>query len=108
MQPVEQTVDLAPRVGMAEHRKAEGGLGDENVARYRHEPLASWIGTALVVPGYDDPLAFMLHHYLRAAEHVTGGDEAHVDLADADRLVIGDALPARLRAVTCLHDRQRF
>ena len=47
-------------------------------------------GAALVVARDDDAFASMLEHDLGGAEHVAGGDEAHVDLADADRLVIGD------------------
>ena len=41
MQPVQQPVDLATGIGMAEHRQAEGRLGDEDVARHGHE-LGAW------------------------------------------------------------------
>ena len=68
---------------------------------------AGRVGPALVIARDDDPLAFMLQHDLRRAEDMAGGDEADVDLADADRLVIGDRLPV-LRPVARLHDRQRL
>ena len=90
MQAVEQPVDLAAGVGMAEDRQAEGRLGDEDVARHRHERRAGRVGPALVIARDDDPLAVMLQHDLRRAEHMAGGDEADVDLADADGLAIGD------------------
>ena len=64
-------------------------------------------GAALVVARDDDPLAVMLEHDLGRAEHMAGGDEADVDLADPDRLAISDR-PARLRAVAHVHDRQRL
>ena len=97
VQAVEQPVDLAAGVGMAEHRQAEGRLGDEDVAGHRHEQRAGRVGAALVVAGDDDLLALMLEHDLRGAEHVAGGNEADVDLADADALAIGDRLPALRR-----------
>ena len=57
VEPVEQPVDLAAGVGMAEHRQAEGRLGDEDVARHRHERRAGRVGAALVVARHDHPLA---------------------------------------------------
>ena len=107
VQPVEQPVDLAAGVGMAEHRQAEGRLGDEDVARHRHERRAGRVGPALVVARHDHPLAAMLEHDLRRAEHMAGGNEADLDLADPDALAIGDRL-ARLLAVAHAHDRQRL
>ena len=68
---------------------------------------AGRVRPALVIARDDDALAFVLEHDLRRAEHMAGGHEADVDLADADRLVIGDRLPV-LRPVAHLHDRQRL
>ena len=107
MQPVEQPVDLAAGIGMAEHRQAEGRLGDEDVARHRHERRAGRVGAALVVARHDHPLAAMFEHDLRRAQHMAGGNEADIDLADADGFAIGDRLPVLL-AVADAHDRQRF
>ena len=74
---------------------------------HRLERRAGRVGAALVVAGDDDPLALVLEHDLRRAEDVAGGDEADVDLAEPDRLAIGDRL-ARLRPVAAVHDRQRL
>src|SRR6476469_4665789 len=92
---------------MAEYRKSERRLGDEDVARHRHEALTGGIGSALVIARHDDPLTLMLHDDLRRAEHVARGHESDVDFADTDRLVISDRL-ARLRPVARRHDRQRL
>ena len=51
----QELVDLRPVVGMAEHRKAEGCLGDEGVAGDRLEGRASGIVGPLVVAGDHDP-----------------------------------------------------
>ncbi len=75
---------------MAEDGQAERRLGDEDVAGHRLERRAGRIGPALVVARDDDPLAGMLEHDLGRAEDMAGGDEADVDLAEPDRLAIGD------------------
>src|SRR3954453_22366196 len=102
MEAVKQAVDLASGLGMAEHRQPERRLGDEDVARHRHEARTSRIGPALIVAGHDHTFALVLEHDLGGAEYVPRGHEADIDLADADRLVIADSL-ARLRAVAGLH-----
>src|SRR5438067_12342584 len=50
----------------------------------------------------------MLEHDLRRAEDMPGGNEADVDLAQADHLAIGDRAAARLLAIAAAHDRQRL
>lgn len=83
---IDQLAHLAPRIGMAEDRQAEGGLSDEHVAGHHFERQAGRIGRALVVAGDDDalsrPLAFALDRDLRRSEHVAGGGEEHGDVAD--------------------------
>ena len=105
---VEQPVDLAAGLRMAEHGQPERRLGDEHVARHGHEAGAGRVGPALVVAGDHDLLALVLQHDLSAAEDMARGHEADVDVADANRLVVGDGLPARLRTVAAFHDRQRL
>src|SRR4051794_9137919 len=61
VQAVEQAVDLAACVRVAEHRQAERRLGDEDVAGHRHEGWASRVRPALVVAGYDDAFSLVLH-----------------------------------------------
>src|SRR3546814_11528109 len=69
-------LDLVPRGRMAEHRQAEGRLGDEDVARDDFERRAGRVGAALVVAGDDDPFATIFHRDLRAAED--GSEERRV------------------------------
>ena len=45
---------------------------------------AGRIRAALVIAGDDDLFAPVLQHDLRGAEHVAGGHEADVDVADAN------------------------
>src|SRR4030095_1233470 len=47
----------------------------------------------------------MLEQYLRRSQHMAGGDEANIHLADPDGLAIAD-LGAPLLAVARVHDRQ--
>ena len=107
MEPVKQAVDLTAGVGMAKDGQSEGRLGHEHVARHRHERRAGRVGPPLVVAGNHDPFAFMLHHDLSRAEDMAGGHEAHVDLADADRLIVSNGLSV-LRPIARPHDRQRL
>ena len=99
MEAVQQPVDLAPGLGMAEYREAEGRLGDEHVARHGHEAGTGRVRAALVIAGDHDPLTLVLQHDLGAAEHMAGRHEADIDVADADGLVVSDRLAARLRPV---------
>src|SRR5580692_8839469 len=106
---MQQLVDLDPVGRMAEDRQSEGSLRDEEIAVARLEGRASRVRPALVVAGDDDPRAAVVEHDLRAAQHVTGGDEAYPDPVDRD----GFAIVQRLQrtsgqlAVTRLHDRNR-
>src|SRR3546814_7917045 len=60
----EQLGDLVPRGRMAEHRQAEGRLGDEDVSRDDFARLAVLVVAALVVAGADDPFATIFLRYL--------------------------------------------
>ena len=79
---------------MAEHRQGEGGLGDEQIAGHELEGRAGRVGAALIVAGDDDAAALPFDHHLRAAEHMAGGHEPHGDVADLERLAIGERLAA--------------
>jgi hypothetical protein len=68
-------------------------FGDEDVARHRLEGGAGRVRPALVIAGDDHPLAAMFHHDLGGAEHVPGGDEADVHLAEPDHLAISNGRP---------------
>ena len=89
---MQQPGDLALVRRMAEHRQAEGRLGDEHVAGHRLERRAGRIGTPLVVAGSDDPAATVFQHRLGAAKHVAGRDESDIDVADPQALAIGQRL----------------
>ncbi len=86
---VQQLLDLVRGGRVAEHRQGEGRLGDEHVARDRHERRAGRIRRALVVAGDHGAAAPPLHRDLRAAEHVARRLQPHADLADGDRLAVG-------------------
>ena len=108
VEAVEQAVDLAARVRMAKNRQAKRGLGDEDVARRDHERRAGRVRAAFVIARHDHSLAIVFEDDLRGAEHMAGWDETDIDLANPDRLSIADRLPARLRPIAALHDRQGF
>src|SRR4029079_5068487 len=91
---LEQLGDLVFRVAMPEHRKREGRLGDEEVARNELKRRASWVARALIVSGDDGVHALIVDHHLRAAEHVACGHELDADIADLERLSIGERLCA--------------
>src|SRR5690348_5834978 len=107
---MEELVDLATIVGMAEHRQAEGRLGDENIARLRLERRTSWIGPPLVIARDDDAAGAFLQHSLRAAENVSGRHELHANGAELHRLAIGQSLERApgILAEALAHDRQRL
>src|SRR5918993_4891976 len=104
---MEQPVDLAAGVRMAENGQAEGRLGDEDVAGHRLERSAGRVLSALVVAGNDHPFARMFEDDLRRSEDVAGRPEADVHLADPHGFAISDRI-AVLVAVAGRHDRQRF
>ena len=107
VEAVDEAVNLAAGVGVAEDGQAEGRLGDEDVAGDGDERGTGRIGAALVVARDNDLLAAMLEDDLGRTEDMAGGDEADVDLADADGFAIGDGV-GRLLAVADVHDRQRL
>jgi hypothetical protein len=95
---------------VAEYRKAECRLRDENVAGDDLEGGASRVASALVIARDDDARAPRLDDDLRRTEHVTGGNEGHGDTVDLLALArhrgLGgacEALPAPHR-----HDFERF
>src|SRR4029078_13073967 len=90
----QQLRHLLARVAMLEHRQREGGLGDEEVARDELEGGAGEVGAALVVARYDDARALPLDQHLRAAEHMSGGEQRYGHVADADLLAIRGGLNA--------------
>ena len=90
----QQLRHLLARVAMLEHRQGEGGLGDEEVARDELEGGAGGVGASLVVARDDDARALPLDQHLRAAEHMSGREQRHGHVADADLLAIGGGLTA--------------
>ena len=64
MQAMKQAVDFAACVGVPKDGKSERRLGDEDVARDRHEGRAGRVGPALVISGHNDSLARVLKHDL--------------------------------------------
>ena len=107
---MQQLRDLAFGVVMAEHRQAEGRLGDEDVAGHELEWRAGRIGHILVVAGGDDGQAAAGDADLRRAEHVAGRMEAHLRAAERDGLAIADRLrrPGEALAVAQAHDVERL
>ena len=91
---VQQAADLARVRLVAEHRQAEGRLGDEQVAGHQLERRRSGVGAALVVAGDDGAAARVIDHHLRAAEDVAGRRQAHACATEAQRLAIGQRLEA--------------
>ena len=100
--------DLTRVVRMAEHRQAEGRLGDEDVTGYRLEPRAGRVTAALVVAGDHHGQALPAHHRLGGTQHVAGGDQGHLDAIVGERLAIGRglALAGEVLSVAGRHDRQ--
>ncbi len=66
------------------HRQAEGGFGDEHIARHRLERHAGGVGVALVVAGHHHHAAFVFHPHLRRAQHVAGRMQRHRHLAHGE------------------------
>ena len=90
----QQLSDLVGRVAVAEHRQAEGGLGDEDVAGHQLERRAGRVGRVLVVAGGDDAGALAGNRDLRRAQHMAGGMKLDGDVAEPQLLAIGDGLRA--------------
>ncbi len=103
VQTVQQVIDFAARVGMAEDGKPERRLGNEDVARHRHEFMAGGVRPPFVIAGNDDFLARMLEHDLCASEHMACGYEGDIDVADTESLSVRHGL-ARFGAVAKGHD----
>ena len=94
---------------MAEHWEREGRLGHEEIARDDLEGRIGRVGASLVVARYDDARALPLDQHLRAAEHMSGGEQRYGHVADADLLAIGGGLTAfGRRAKPRRHERERL
>ena len=106
----QQLLDLIGRVAMAKHRQAEGGLGDEDVARHHLERRAGRIGRILVVAGRDDAGVLAGDRDLRRAQHMAGGMEFDRDVAEPDLFAIADRLrrAGEILAIAQPHDVERF
>ena len=93
---------------MAEHRQAEGGLGDEDVAGDRLERRAGGVAPALVIPRDHHGQAARPDHDLGRAQHVAGGNEGDLHRVAHDPLAIGGGLgrSGEALAVALRHDRQ--
>ena len=83
--------DLGGR-GPAIDREAEGGFAQKGVAADRLEGGAGRVGGQLVIAGDDPDLALVLDADLGAAEDVTGGVQGYGDVADMQRLAVGEGL----------------
>jgi hypothetical protein len=70
-------------------RQAEGGFGDEGVARHHLERRAGGVGLPLVVARHHPHLAVDLDAHLRGAQHVARGMQRNASPAQRERLAIG-------------------
>ena len=95
---------------MAEHRQAEGCLGDEDVAGHNLEVGAGRIALALVVARDDDRAAGEAEANLRRAETMPRRVETHLSVTYRDRVACADRLggAAKRLAVAHRHDAQRL
>ena len=82
---------------MAEDRQAERRLADEDIAGERLEGGAGRVGLALVIARDDDALPALREPDLRRAQHVAGGMEAHIDVAEPQALAVARRSCARRR-----------
>ncbi len=64
--------DFRPRVGVLEHRQAEGCLGDEQITGHKLEGLRGAVGMRLVVAGDDGDAALIGEPDLRTAKNMAG------------------------------------
>src|SRR5216684_2740270 len=106
----QQFLDFVRRMAVTEHRKAEGGLGDEDIARNQFERRAGGVGRVLVVAGGDDAGVLAGDRDLRRAQHMACGMKLDRDVADLYLFAIGDGLRAarKIVAVAQPHHVERF
>ena len=97
-------------IAMAKHRKAEGGFGDEHIARHHLERRAGRIGCVLVIAGRYDARSAMGDGDLRRAQYMSRRVECRADLAKRDGLAIGNRLRAAREVVAIAqpHHVERF
>ena len=91
---------------MLEDRKAEGGLGDEQVARDKLEGLRCAVGVRLVVAGDDGTSAAIFDQHLSAAEDMTRRVQGYCYIIDGQPLTKGQRLEraGAIRPVAVPHD----
>ena len=106
----DEPAGLAGGALVAEHRKAEGRLGDEEIAAPQREGRSRRVGRPLVVAGDDGAGSPETELDLGGAENVTGGMEAEGDAADQALLAIGEGLEgsAGCLAKADAHDAERL
>ena len=78
--------DLLAVVRMAEHRQAEGRLGDEDIAGHEFEAFAGRVAAALVVARDDDARAVLFNRDLGGPQHMAGRMEGDGNAVDCHRL----------------------
>ncbi len=107
---LQQSGDLLGVGREAEHRQAEGGLGDEHLAGHRLEGRAGRVAPSLVVSRDHHGQAGVAHHRLGRAQDVAGGRQADLDIVAAERLAVAHRLgsAAEVLAVAGGHDLQRL
>lgn len=88
-------VDLREQRGLrgpAVDRQAEGGFGDEGVARHRLEGGAGAVGLGLVVARGHPHAPAMLEPHLRRAQHVPGRMQGDAHAVVRDGFAVGQGL----------------
>jgi hypothetical protein len=95
---------------MPEHRQPECRFGDEDVARHHFERRAGRIPRVLVVAGGDNAGILAGNRDLRRAQHMTGGVEFHLDVAEPYLFAVRNRLrvACKIVAVAQPHHVERF
>ena len=106
----QQLRDLRTVGRMAEHRQAEGRLGDEDVAVDDLEGRTGRIRPPLVVARDHDAGAAPFQHRLRRTEDVAGRHQAQRHAVDLERRAVAERLHVASRpfAVARAHDGERL
>ena len=96
------------RIGMTEHRQAEGRLADEDVARDEFERRAGRVAHALIIAGNDNAHALGFDADLRRPKHVAGGMKRDGEPIHADALAIPSGLrgAGEIGPAAHAHDRE--
>ena len=107
---IQQLPHFMRGVRMPEHRQAERGFGDEDIARHHLEWCAGWVRRVLVVAGGDDTQAVAGHRDLRRPQHMTGRVKADADVVELKSFAVADSLRAagEIVAIAQPHHVERF